>query len=508
MSVSVAYGLPFGTTVGFRPLSSHCWASASEHRADFLWISSTFGGLRATSGPSCRRAPELTRAIPAAVAAMATAISVSGATRRRWSTRAAVAQNAAPEGWVPPSSRRPLQGGGPQSQQALQTESAPTPPPASPTSVELPCFSMCDPYASLLLHGVKTVETRNHPMLQGVTGFCLLHVGHKIMDENAAAEFLWRTGLADESNLDRITHPPVGLSARGQVLGVMELEETRQYTDAERRLESSQKKVASETVGKFATPVRRTWWLQQPLRERGQPGVWRASLPLELAPPDLRAILEQKAGAAQALVSQAKPEGGAEKRGNPEPQNDRADNCADLPKLVVFDLDGVCWSPEMYQTKGGPPYRQLAGGDVAMNSAGEEIRLFGAVRRIWALLHSQEARAHGIRVAVASSSRRNKAVPLLATLEVCPRVRMSDVIDQELFEMYYCKGEGKRPHLQSLLSKTKLPPSEVLFVDDNIDNIRSVAGLGVVAVHLPQGLSEATWAAALTSYRSKRPARP
>ena len=59
--------------------------------------------------------------------------------------------------------------------------------------LQLPCFSMRDPYASLLqgpkllalhgqvvrptayadtcrLHGVKTVETRNHPMLRGVVG--------------------------------------------------------------------------------------------------------------------------------------------------------------------------------------------------------------------------------------------------------------------------------------------------------------------------------------------------
>ena len=39
--------------------------------------------------------------------------------------------------------------------------------------IELPCFSMRDPYASLLLHGVKTVETRNWPMLKDVSGWQL-----------------------------------------------------------------------------------------------------------------------------------------------------------------------------------------------------------------------------------------------------------------------------------------------------------------------------------------------
>lgn len=55
--------------------------------------------------------------------------------------------------------------------------------------IELPCFSMRDPYASLLLHGVKTVETRNWPMLKDVSGLCLLHIGHKTMDES-----VWTSG--------------------------------------------------------------------------------------------------------------------------------------------------------------------------------------------------------------------------------------------------------------------------------------------------------------------------
>lgn len=63
-----------------------------------------------------------------------------------------------------------------------------------------------------------------------------------------------------------------------------------------------------------------------------------------------------------------------------------------------------------------------------------------------------------------------------------------------LFEMYYRRGEGKRPHLEAtvlllasacqcrwtmlppkaLLARSGVQPEEVLFVDDNEDNIRSV----------------------------------
>eukprot|EP00959_Pyramimonas_sp_CCMP1952_P422511 8850732-Pyramimonas_sp.AAC.1 len=36
--------------------------------------------------------------------------------------------------------------------------------------VELPCLSLCQPFAALLLNGAKTIETRNQDILQVTTG--------------------------------------------------------------------------------------------------------------------------------------------------------------------------------------------------------------------------------------------------------------------------------------------------------------------------------------------------
>ncbi|CAE7650845.1 unnamed protein product [Symbiodinium microadriaticum] len=346
--------------------------------------------------------------------------------------------------------------------------------PTSEDSLQLPCFSMRDPYASLLLHGVKTVETRNHPMLRGVVGPCLLHVGHKTMDEGVALEFLWRRGLLEDQDLERMLKPPDGLN-RGQVLGLLDLDATRQYTADELRSPAVQNSVTSEAVGKWATPVLSAWWLQTPLRERGQPGVWTVRLPRSAIPASALPLFSQP------TISDVKS----------------------LPLLMVFDLDGVCWSPEMYQTKGGEPYSLVAQG-LVKNSRDEEIRLFPAVQAVWKMLHSPEARSRGVRVAVASSSRRHKAVPLLKTMEIVPGVSMWDVIDPKLFEMYYRRGEGKRPHLEALLSKSAVSPSDVLFVDDAEENVQSVRSLGVQAVHLPQGLTQEAWSLALESYVKSR----
>ncbi|CAK9006595.1 unnamed protein product [Durusdinium trenchii] len=353
----------------------------------------------------------------------------------------------------------------------------------SSEQVELPCFSMRDPYASLLLHGVKTVETRNWPMLKDTSGPCLLHIGYKTMDESAAWEFLWRNDLADSKDLERLLSPPPGLQ-RGQVLGLLDLEKTYQYSEEEMRLPDVQKSVVSEVVGKWATPIRRAWWLKSPLRAQGRPGIWKLRLPRAAVPEDALRVLGWRAS----------------QRDDSEQQlAESSEDIQDLPRLMVFDLDGVCWSPEMYQTIGGSPYRRISDG-VVRNSAGEEIRLFPAVQRVWSLLYS--LRSLGVRVAVASSSRRHKALPLLETMEVSSGISMMDVVDRRLFEMYYRRGEYKRPHLEALLSKSGVAPTEVLFVDDSAKNIESVRSLGIAAVHLPDGLSEESWSRSLDLYKS------
>jgi len=314
-------------------------------------------------------------------------------------------------------------------------------------------------------------------MLQGVTGPCLLHIGHKTMDESEAFEFLWRTALVDEHDIERVTRPPQGMR-RGQVLGIVKLGQTRRLSDEERRLESIQRQVTSEVVGVFATEVVGAWWLRNPLTLRGQPGVWRASIPAHLVPEEVGLVKRAEHPAGTGKVTEL------------------------MPRVIVFDMEGVCWSPEMYQTKGDPPYWSVDP-VTAVNSAGEAIRLHPAVRRVWASLHALRSSVHDIQVAVASSSIRRKAQALLELYEVAPGVRMWDVIEPGLFEMYYRKGQGKRPHLAAILKKTGVNAEDMLFVDDNRDNIASVQELGCVAVHTPYGLSEQAWAGALHTFREE-----
>jgi len=59
-----------------------------------------------------------------------------------------------------------------------------------------------------------------------------------------------------------------------------------------------------------------------------------------------------------------------------------------LPRVVVWDLDGCVWDPEMYQLwGGGAPFLAGEGGNL-VDVKGQNVRLIGDVRQIMAELHS------------------------------------------------------------------------------------------------------------------------
>ena len=79
------------------------------------------------------------------------------------------------------------------------------------------------PFAGLLAHGTKTIESRNHTMFAGTAGtYALLHVGQRTYpDGGKHRAILSRTGLS-ESEIDRLTQLPDGFG-RGNVVAILEL---------------------------------------------------------------------------------------------------------------------------------------------------------------------------------------------------------------------------------------------------------------------------------------------
>ena len=165
---------------------------------------------------------------------------------------------------------------------------------AGAPSVTLPCFSMNMPFAGLLGHGIKTIESRNHTMFEGTAGStALLHVGRRTYpDGGKHLDILRAAGLAD-GEIARCTSLPEGFS-RGQVVAALELGETTLSTLEERSTPAAEARCCAYGAdsGRYLTEVRRIEWLREPVNMKGRPGLFRATVPAAALPEAFRADVD------------------------------------------------------------------------------------------------------------------------------------------------------------------------------------------------------------------------
>jgi magnesium-dependent phosphatase 1 len=147
----------------------------------------------------------------------------------------------------------------------------------------MPCFTMSQPFAALLLNGVKTVESRNNPMFQELTPGTqvLLHAGRRDWpDQESYREILERQQGMSTAEIDTVGRLPKGFR-KGNILGVITVGRTWKTTDAERRGKDLQNRVLApfDAVGKYCTEITAAQWLQKPVTARGNPGIYQAEVP-------------------------------------------------------------------------------------------------------------------------------------------------------------------------------------------------------------------------------------
>lgn len=112
------------------------------------------------------------------------------------------------------------------------------------------------------------------------------------------------------------------------------------------------------------------------------------------------------------------------------------------PVVVVWDLDGTIWQPEMYELRGGSPFRELEDGTV-VDSRGERIRLLAD--GIHVLLRLKEDWPH-VHVGIASTCDEPAwAKELLRTIKVRKQgggdLVLGDLFREDLVEIYYARDK-------------------------------------------------------------------
>ena len=174
-----------------------------------------------------------------------------------------------------------------------------------------------------------------------------------------------------------------------------------------------------------------------------------------------------------------------------------------LPRVVVFDLDGTLWSPEMYELwgGGGSPFQPHPSRrkDALVDKKGTTVALLGEARAIMQQLSFDDQwKANKTFVGVSSTcDEPSWAVECMSKLFLDDRgeVPMSSLFEG-FTEIY---SALKSQHFQTLLKKVQRADpsirdfSQFIFFDNQTNNIHDVSKLGVTCVYCPHGMQPGVW---------------
>jgi len=171
-----------------------------------------------------------------------------------------------------------------------------------------------------------------------------------------------------------------------------------------------------------------------------------------------------------------------------------------LPKVVVFDLDGCVWDPEMYELwgSGGAPFKLRSDSNLSDRS-GTVVRLLGDVKNIMREFKTEE-KWSGITIAVASScDEPSWARECIKKFPVSEDLKLADVFDADNIEIY---KRCKSTHLRNISKQTGVDLKEMIFFDNQYGNCQDVAKVGVTSVYTPDGVTRKAFDEGLAKFPS------
>jgi len=162
-----------------------------------------------------------------------------------------------------------------------------------------------------------------------------------------------------------------------------------------------------------------------------------------------------------------------------------------LPKVLVFDLDGCVWYPEMYMLwggNGGSPFKHVDHG-VLVDNSGRKVELMANVREIMNNFKTDVERWKNSKIAVASScDEPSWARECIKIMTLGPEGhKLKDVFDPNLVEIY---KSAKSTHLKAISKKTGVELKDMIFFDNERGNCQTVAKAGVTVVYTPDGVTK------------------
>ena len=194
-----------------------------------------------------------------------------------------------------------------------------------------------------------------------------------------------------------------------------------------------------------------------------------------------------------------------------------------LPKLIIFDLDGCLWSPEMYEilhfnNGQGPPFTlDPKSPKIVRTVNGQPIHLLGNVREILYELQYKEKWWNTIVGISSRTDEPNWARELMEKFIIgnenekdgdssssemmYPPFPMEQVFSKEICEL--SPHDSKVHHFERIIQNApgmKPKYEDCLFFDNELGNCQQVAKLGVTVCYCPKGVTERDWIDAIENF--------
>lgn len=183
-------------------------------------------------------------------------------------------------------------------------------------------------------------------------------------------------------------------------------------------------------------------------------------------------------------------------------------NSGDVPRVIVFDLDGTLWNPEMYQLSGGAPFKpHNSNSNIMIDRAGTPVELIGETRAVLQRLATEPQWSSTLLAISSTCDEPSWATELLQKFKFTGTdgrpITMGSLFG-ELKEIYYA---NKSAHHSVILKKASRidpsiqDPTQMLFFDNQTNNINSVGRIGVTACYCPSGMVQGTFERGLAQWR-------
>ncbi len=191
-------------------------------------------------------------------------------------------------------------------------------------------------------------------------------------------------------------------------------------------------------------------------------------------------------------------------------KNDNENQNSDkkYPKVIVFDLDGCLWTPEMYEINffmgaRGSPFTIDPDDTLNLQTVGgEPVKLLGDVRSIMRVIYlsRQKKNDEYSNVRVGISSRTDEPTWARELLQKFPvPLHTGDdhgeqvTLDQIFNGPIEIAKDSKVEHFYRISNQCNVSMEDILFFDNEYGNCKSVAALGVTVVYCPDGVTEDVW---------------